>query len=441
MYCEPEVVEPPILTIKTDLSSLGRSTIRRHRTVRDSTHSRDRVLLDRHSRESDRRSSSNTRGYGHSYLDLSRRSNPVPVNVETGVNFARRAALTDLVYPVASRRVGFDQARRLRTDVAFLRDAVHHERPRRRLDGLDTVPELMASSHPASFGAGRRRARLRSDLRHPNATPYMRASTSEVLGHSDPHPGLDHSPVAPSLRRSPNASSPYPPLGPVPAGSLTSRFAPAYRSDLVEDISLREFLLRQGYGMNRDFSPDGLSSVVSGERRTPIVPWQENQETPRYSLEGIEDRRRSLSPGHYYRGALLDTMMPDDRLPSLAPSFTSISASASSFSSNPASNLGTIATAPSTNSLPHVYPTACESTDSEGSISSEDNEYNVQNSYTVNYRMQNPTNSAYLNSRGSRLPLNAAELARHSILSEPSQELLQIQNNLDTLERNVPLEW
>lgn len=427
MYCEPEVVEPPTLTVKTGLS---RSTVRRHRTVRDSTRIRDRAFVDRYSRESDRRSSS--RGHGHSYLDSSRRSNPVPVNVETGVSFTRRAALTDLVSPVASQRVGFGQGRRLRTDVALLRDALHNERPRRRLEGLDTLPELLASPHPASFGAGRR-ARVRSEPRHQNATTNMSASSSDVMGHPDSHPGSDHSPVAPSLRRSPNASSLYPPLGPVPAGSLTSRFAPAHRFDFMEDISLREFL-RQGYGMNREVSPDRLYSVARGEPRTTLIPWQENQETPRYSLEGIEDRRRSLSPGRYSHRNLLDPMMPDDRLPGLTPSFTSVRASASSLSSNTASYI-----APSTSSLLHVYPTVCESTDSEGSA--EDNEYNVQNSYTVNYRIQTPTNGSYLNSRPSRLQMNAAELAGHSIVSEPGQELLQIQNNPDRLERNVPLEW
>lgn len=377
MYCEPEVVEPPTLTVKTDLAALRRSTIRRHPTVRVPTRSRDRSLVDRYSREFDRRSSSNSRGRGHSYLDSSRRSNPIPVNVETGVSLARRAALTDLVSPVASQR------RRLRTDVALLRDALHNERPRRRLEGLDPVPELLAPPHPASFGAGRR-ARVRSELSHQSATTNMHAPSLDVLGHQDSQPGRDHSPVAPSLRRSPNASSLYPPSGHVPAGSLTSRFAPAHRFDFMEDVSLREFL-RQGYGMNREVSPDRLYSVVRGEPRTTLIPWQENQETPRYSLEGVEDRRRSLSPGHYSHRNLLDPMMPDDRLPGLAPLFTSVRASASSLSSNTASYLGTMTNAPSTSSLLHVYPTVCESTDSEESA--EDNEYDVQNSYTVNYRI------------------------------------------------------
>lgn len=282
--------------------------------------------------------------------------------------------MTDLVSPVASQRVGFGQGRRLRADFALLRDALNEERPRRRLESLDTDPELLASPQTASFGAGRR-ARVRSELRHQNTTTNMRASSSDVLGHPDPHPGPDHSPVPPSLRRSPNASSLYPPLGPVPAGSLTSRFAPAHRFDFMENISLREFL-RQGYGMNREVSPDRFHSVVRGEPRTTLIPWQENQETPRYSLEGIEDHRHSLSPGHYSHRNLLDPTMPDDRLPGLTPSFTSVRASASSLSSNPASYLGTITTAPSTSSLLHVYPTVCESTDSEGSA--EDNEYNVQ---------------------------------------------------------------
>lgn len=371
MYCEPEVVEPPTFTVKTDLSALGRSTVRRHRTIRDPTRSRDRALVDRYYRESDRRSSSNSRGHGHSYIDSIRRSNPVPLNVETGVSFARRAALTGLASPVASQRVGFGQGRRLRTDVAFPRDVLHNERSRRRLEGLDTVPELLASPHPASFGAGRR-ARIRSELRHQNGTTNMRASSSNVMGHPDPHPGLDHSPVAPSLRHFPNASSLHPPLGTVPAGSLTSRFAPAHRFDFMEDISLREFL-RQGYGMNREVSPDRLYSVARGEPRSTLILRQENQETPRYSLEGTEDRRRTHSPGHHSHRDTLDHMMPDDRLPGLTPSFTPVRASASSLSSNTASY-----PAPSTSSLLHVYPTVCESTDSEGSA--EDNEYNVQNS-------------------------------------------------------------
>lgn len=383
MYCEPEAVEPPTLTVKTDLAAIGRSTIRRHPTIRVPTRSRDRSLVDRYSRESDRRTSSNSRGRGHSYLDSSRRSSPVPVNVESGVSLARRAALTDLVSPVASQRVGFGQGRRLRTDVALLRDALHNERPRRRMEALDPVPELLTPPHPASFGAGRR-ARVRSELRDQSATTNMRASSLDVLGHQDPQPGPDHSPVAPSLRRSPNASSLYPPSGPVPVGSLTSRFAPAHRFDFMEDVSLREFL-RQGYGMNREVSPDRFYSVVRGEPRTTFIPWQENQETPRYSFEGVEDRRRSLSPGHYSHRNLLDPMMPADRLPGLTPSFTSVRASASSLSSNTASYLRTMTNAPSTSSLLHVYPTVCESTDSEDSA--EDNEYDVQNSYTVNYRI------------------------------------------------------
>lgn len=382
MFIEPEVVEPPTLKVKTDPAALGRSTIRRHPTVRVPTRSRDRSLVDRYSRESDRRSSSNSRGRGHSYLDSRRRSNPVSVNIETGVSLARRAALTDLVSPVASQRVGFGQGRRLRTDVALLRDVLHNERPRRRLEGLAPVPEHLASPHPASFGAGRR-ARVRSELRHQSATTNMSASSLDVPGERDPQPEPDHSPMAPSLRRSPNASSLYPPLGSVPAGSLTSRFAPAHRFEVMEDVSLREFL-RQGYGMNREVSPDRLYSVVRGEPRTTLIPWQENQETPRYSLEGVEDRRRSLSPGHYSHRNLLDPMMPDDRLPGLFPSLTSVRASASSLPSNTASYLRTMTNAPSTSSILHVYPAVCESTDSEESA--DDNEYDVQNSYTVNYR-------------------------------------------------------
>lgn len=336
MYCEQEVVEPPTLTVKTEFSALGRSTVRRHHTVRDSTRSRDRVFVDRYSRESDRRNSSNSRGQGHSYLDSSRRNLLVPMNVETRVNFVPRAALTDPVYPVASQRVGFGQGRRLRTDVALLSDSLHHDRPRRRLEGLDTAPEVMTTPYPAFLGAGRR-TRVRSDLRHTNANPNMRALSSGVLGHPDPSPGPNHSPVVPSLRHSPTASSPSPPLGPVPAGSLTSRFAPAHRFDLMEDISLREFLLRQGYGMSREASSDRLSSVDRVEPRTTLIPWQENQQTPRYNFEGIEDRRRSLSLGHYSHGTSLDPTMPDDRLPSLTPSSTFIRGSASSFSLSSAS--------------------------------------------------------------------------------------------------------
>lgn len=383
MFCELEVLEPPTAKAKTDLAALGRSTIRRHPTVRVSTRSRDRSLVDRYSRESDRRSSSNSRGRRHSYLDSSRRSNPLPVNIETGASLTRRAALTDVVSPVASQSVGFGQGRRFRTDFALQRDALHNLSPRRRPEGLEPVPELLASPHPASFGAGRR-ARVRSELRHQSATTTMRASSLDVLGHQDQQPEPDHSPIAPSLRRSPNASSLSPPLGPVSTGSLTSRFSPAHRFDFMEDVSLREFL-RQGYGMNREVSPDMLYSVVRGELRTTLIPWQEHQETPRYSLEGVEEPRRSLSPGHQFHRNLLHPMMPDDRLPGLFPSFTSVRASASSLSSNTASYIGAMTNAPSTSSLLHVYPTVCESTDSEEAA--EDNEYDDQNSYSVNYRI------------------------------------------------------
>ena len=438
MYCEPEVAEPPTLTIKTEPSALGRSTIRRHRTVRDIAHGRDRVpLVDRYSREPNRRTASNSRRRGNSSLDSTSRSNTVSANIEVG-DFARRAALTDLVYPEASHRV---QRRRLRTDGVLHRDELHYERPRRRPEDLDAVSELVTSPHPASLG-DESRPGVRSDLRHLNATSNMRASTSELLGHPDSHPGPDHSPIAPSSRRSPQASALYPPLGPVPAGSLTSRFAPAHRFDLIEDISLRAFFLRQGYRTNRGVSADELSSVGRIERGTAFIPSQDNQEASRYSLEGTRDHRRSLSSEDDFHGSLLDILMPDDRLPSQTPPFTSIRASIPSFSSNSASYLGAFATAPSsTGNLLHAYPTICESTDSEGSTTAEENEHNVQNSYVVNYRLQIPEEGAYLHSRRSSVSLNPTELARNRTLSEPGEELLQIQNNLDRLEQQVPLEW
>ena len=442
MYCEPEVAEPPTLTVKTDPSALGRSPIRRHRTVRDIAHGRDRApLVDRYSRESDRRTISNSRSRGNSSLDSTRRNNPVPANIEEGVDFARRAALTDLVYPETSQRVGSGHRRRLRTDGALLRDASHYERPRRRLEDLDAISESMASPHPASLRPGRLTGVI-SDLRHLNATSSMRASTLEVIGHSEPHPGPDHSPVAPFFRRSPNASALHPPLAPVPAGSLTSRFAPAHRFDLMQDISLRAFLLRQRYGTNRGVSPDELSLVGRVEHRAAVISWQDSQETPRYSPEGMRARRRSLSPEDDFHGALHDTVMQDDRLPSPTPPIASIRASASSFSSNSASHLGAFATAPSSRgSLLHAYPTVCENTDSEGYTTAEDNDNNDQNSYIVNYRLRNPMNGADLDSRQSIVSLNATGLARNRFLSEPGRELPQIQNNLDRLERQVPLEW
>lgn len=439
MYCEPEVAEPPTLTVKAEPSALGRSAIRRHRTVRDISHGRDRMpLVDRYSRESNRRTASNSRRRGNSSLDSASRSNTASTNIEAGADFARRAALTDLVYPEASQRV---QRRRLRTDGALLRDELHYERPRRRPEDLDAVSELVTSPHPASLGDGSHPG-VRSDLRHLNATSNMRASASELLGHPESHPGPDHSPIAPSLRRSPHPSALYPPVGPVPAGSLTSRFAPAHRFDLIEDISLRAFLLRQGYRTNRGISADELSSVGRIERGTAFIPSQDNQGTPRYSLEGTRDHHPSLSPEDDFHRPLLDIMMPDDRLPSLTPPITSIRASTSSFSSNSASYLGAFATASSsTGNLLHAYATVCESTDSEGSTTAEENEHNVQNSYIVNYRLQTPVDGAYLDSRRSSVSLNATELARNRTLSEPGEELLQIQNNLDRLERQVPLEW
>lgn len=439
MYCEPEVAEPPTLTVKTEPSALGRSTIRRHRTVRDTTHGRDRVpLVDRYSRESNRRTASYFRRRGNSSLDSTSRSNPVTANIEAGVDFARRAALTDLVYPEASRRV---QRRRLRTDGVLHRDALHYERPRRRPEDLDAVSEFVTSPHPASFGNGSR-PEVRSDLRPLNATSNMGESASELLGHPESHPGPDHSPIAPSSRRSPQASALYPPLGPVPAGSLTSRFAPAHRFDLVEDITLRAFLLRQRYRTNRGVSADELSSVGRIESGTAFIPSQDNQETSRYSLEGTRDHRRSLSSEDDFYGPLLDIMMPDDHLPSLTPPITSIRASISSFSPNSASYLDAFATAPSaTGNLLHAYPTICESTDSEGSTTGEENENNAQNSYVVNYRLQIPVDDAYLDSRRSSVSLNPTELARNRTLSDPGEELLRIQNNLDRLERQMSLEW
>jgi len=190
------------------------------------------------------------------------------------------------------------------------------------------------------------------------------------------------------------------------------------------------------------------------------------------TVDGLGDRSRSFSPDDDAWDTLVRTMTPDERVPSVHSSFTSATASASSsLATNSATNsYGTLVTAPSsTTSTADLYPTLCDNTDSEDSLTEEDDNMQPERPAALTHPRPRPVYSRRYNTSDradQTLDLNpeltpaertladqearfrmmrARERVREreleSIRGEREAELQRIQADLDRLDRQVPDHW
>ena len=150
---------------------------------------------------------------------------------------------------------------------------------------------------------------------------------------------------------------------------IARRFAPAYRFGETENLPTERPDGNGPSSQSRNYLPPlrrNRHRVSDGQDDQPVPTLAEAQ------LDGLGDRRRSISPMENNWEMLFSTIPPDDRLPSAESSFTSASASARSLSSNGRASASTNPTVASLGDLiesSHVCP---EPTDSSSSDTDEE---------------------------------------------------------------------
>jgi len=430
MFVEPEVTESKVAT-KADPSAPARSAIRRQRTVRYTPHTRDRFHRDEfRARDQGMRASNEALSRElHQRRMLryfSRRNGPENAAAELAAfneSEERRNGILERdrlsreeERREASRadreRHAASQHQRMESGRALLRDALSYERPGQRmrlsnnpneayyLPGLEDMSESAQAAYAEIVQRARENPRLTSEERR-----MVQRELSSNQHTLSPPPRSMPTPPSSSEEHSNHlaALESTPPVG---SAEYTARFAPSRYHELFhrEETRLRE--RAQG-----DASTTALLDEVESARRETIHSLEEadrtieaadralselpplrrmpgrrshlpsppenlpNDPLSHPTVDGLGDRSRSFSPDDDAWDTLVRTMTPDERVPSVHSSFTSATASASSsLASNSATNsYGTLVTAPSsTTSTADLYPTLCDNTDSEDSLTEED---------------------------------------------------------------------
>lgn len=132
----------------------------------------------------------------------------------------------------------------------------------------------MVLPHPIFLGVGRH-THVISDLSSLHTTSVISALALDVLRYPEPHTKPDYSLLTPSLHRLLDAAIFYPLQKHVLIVSLTLWFAPAHRFDWMKDISLRAYLLRQGFETNKGAFLVELYLLSLVEGCTALMPKQD----------------------------------------------------------------------------------------------------------------------------------------------------------------------
>lgn len=422
MFVEPEVTESKV---KADPSAPARSAIRRQRTVRYTPHTRDRFHRDEfRARDQGMRASNEALSRElHQRRMLryfSRRNGPENAAAElaafneseerrNGILERDRLTLTREEERLEASRADRErhaasQRQRMESGRALLRDALSYERPGQRmrlsnnpneayyLPGLEDMSESAQAAYAEIVQRARENPRLTSE-----ETRIAQRELSHNQNALSPPPRNIPTPPSSSEEHSNHlaALESTPPVG---SAEYTARFAPSRYHELFhrDESRLRE--RAQG-----DAGTTALLDEVESARRETIHSLEEADRTieaadralselpplrrmpgrrshlpsppENPTVDGLGDRSRSFSPDDDAWDTLVRTMTPDERVPSVHSSFTSATASASSsLGSNSATNsYGTLVTAPSSNtSTADLYPTLCENTDSEDSLTEEE---------------------------------------------------------------------
>ena len=452
-------------TINADPTAAARSSIRRQRTVRYSPNVRDNQSTLNSAISRDR-----SRTQGRMRILADRRSLLEDIrrrNHRTTSSTFRPNDIQDIEADTINTHSEADQRISPASGRAFLRDALAHEPPARRM--------RIARENTST---GSRGTRGRGQPFIPNDLRNLRA-LSRSEGTRSPPPEYI---VLPPDATSRNFSSRSSPLG---TASLTPGFAPAHGLELpgdarpdygreeilarlsarmgeMTDAGERDHLAGHRAEINRmrsrdptELTPDYLEAEAayldSVETRLDLMrPMRERdlselpplhrmsrpfQDIPRAThnraqgdLDGLGDRQRSFSPDDDHWETILTTIQPDERIPSVHSSFTSATASSSSFSSNSGSSSGTLLTAPSTDADNEACPV--DLNDSEG------DEIDIMDAQLSQAESQ-ARRIESLSARLSRQQNHNERHARQRRNLEREEELQRIEVNLRRLERQM----
>ncbi|KAL9013780.1 MAG: hypothetical protein Q9173_001546 [Seirophora scorigena] len=344
MFREPEVLEVKTV-VKADVTAPARSSIRRQRSVNQSSRNSrgHRPLSHLRSHRHHDRFLDTVAGYPRVRPQADQSSAERALDLETSANWA---------HAEASRR-------RYESGRATLRDALSYEHPNRSTDTRrdHSYPLNITSSQSAL-----RRPQQRMAFSAEASNPRLRAARVRT-----PPPAY-----IPSLRyTSHDRSSQDTSQLANRVASLTPRFAPAHSLPDVDSAIGLVGLRYDEWSHVSETTDDSITNELSPLRRisrrySPRSRYGIRPGTSGHHLvDGLGDRWRSVSPEDDTWDTLLATMPPDERLPSSA---------STSFRSDEGlafyENLANIPAGPIAEAI-DMYPVQCENTDTDFSDADE----------------------------------------------------------------------
>lgn len=355
MFREPEPAEEEVMR-KCDLNAPARSSIRRQRSVRyPARNRRDHTSSSR---------SRSQRHYERLLLEIRDRERAQALTAE---HYAERAlnieSSADWAHAEASRR------RRLESGRATLRDALSYEHPLQSMSMQNSYalsmmrpPVISTDSSTNPFRWSLRRPVNRGNEHDiPSYQPRVGGSPPAYIP-SPPHTSSDRSdPSSPDAIRSASADI-----------SLTPRFAPAQALLNVSSVAEQAQLPRRS-STHTDVTSDGSTmNELRHLRRTSrsravrrLSREMRREDSMQNVIDGLGDRWRSVSPDEDSWDTLLSTMPLDERLPSSTSSSFRSSADLARYETLTNAN-------ESVADVVGSHPTHCENTDSELSVTTDD---------------------------------------------------------------------
>ncbi|KAI4189383.1 MAG: hypothetical protein L6R41_001491 [Letrouitia leprolyta] len=355
MFREPEAVEEEAVR-KLDQTAPTRTSIRRQRNVRYPARNRR-----------DRTSSSRSRSQRHYERLLQEIRNREGAQVLAAELQAERAmnieTSANQAHAEASRR------RRLENGRATLRDALSYEQPHQSMSMRQSY--ALSMMRPPIASAISSTNPFRRSLRRPvngenghgilNFQPPVEENPPAYIPSPPYSSGNRSNPSSPDVLRTANG-----------AASLSPRFAPARSLPNVNSIT------EQAQLSQRSLTPADVANDDSTLTELPLLRRMSRSHAVRHSprearqesslqnvVDGLGDRWRSVSPDEDSWDTLLSTMPLDERLPSSTSSSFRSSADLAGYE-------GLTNTNESTADAMDLYPVNCENTDSELSVSTDD---------------------------------------------------------------------
>jgi hypothetical protein len=143
--------------------------------------------------------------------------------------------------------------------------------------------------------------------------------------------------------------------------SSTPDLAPQYQLDELDETSYAQAMIQLRIGAYRRVASQQLHSRIYERLQLSFNDLQSSLNLAREDVDGLGDRRRSFTPEDESWETLLNTITPDERLPSVHSSFTSTGVEFSSIASD-----STVMSSP-TIETSGVCSLVCENSESEES--------------------------------------------------------------------------